>query len=166
MKTNLTQEYLKECFDYIDGVLYWKRKPSKSLPIGIKAGCNDKDGYLMVSLDNKIYKVHRLIFMMFHGYFPLVVDHIDGNKQNNKIENLRGCTKAENSWNSKKHFDNKSGVKGVYFHKKSNKWMARCTANKKTNYLGLFDSLNDAEKAVQNFRVNLHKQFYNHGKQT
>ena len=88
-------------FDYKNGELYWKFSLSCKSPKGTIAGSVKKDNYRRIGINKKVYLAHRLIFMMFHGYFPKFVDHIDGNKLNNYIENLREVTHAENMKNQK-----------------------------------------------------------------
>ena len=96
---------------------------------------------------------------MFNGYFPQEVDHIDGNKTNNKIENLRAATKSQNQHNSKINKNNKSGVKGVCWDKRKNKWKSQVALNKKNYYLGHFDNIEQATTIVNKFRKEKHLQF-------
>lgn len=150
----LTAEKLKEIFEYRDGDLYWKAS---------KAGTVDGGGYYQTGIRGKYFKNHRLIFLMHHGYLPELIDHIDGNRQNNKIENLRAATRSQNSFNSMKSKLNTSGVKGVSFRKDSGKYRARLYANKKTYELGLFQTLEEAEQAVAKARKKHHGSFSNKG---
>jgi hypothetical protein len=110
----LTKEYLEEVFYYDDGVLRWKKKTGKSVVMGKEAGHTDNKGYRRIRLFGRLEGVHRLIFLLFNGYLPEVVDHIDRDKMNNRIENLRACTKAQNEKNRVKYKNNKTGVKNVY----------------------------------------------------
>lgn len=98
----LTQNYLKELFDYRNGNLYWKVRKSYRIKIGDIGGYVRKDGYRHVGIDDKDYKSHRLIFLYHHGYLPKSLDHIDGNKSNNDIDNLRCATNQENAMNQKR----------------------------------------------------------------
>jgi len=66
-----------------------------------------------------------LIFLYHHGYLPKFVDHIDGNKKNNRIENLREATKSQNAMNQKVSTRNTSGIKGVMWHKRDKKWFVQ-----------------------------------------
>ena len=110
----LSKEFLEDTFYYDDGVLRWKRKTGKSVVIGKEAGFTDSRGYRRIRLFGRFEGVHRLIFLLFNGYLPEVVDHVYRNKLNNLIENLRECTKAQNEKNRKKYTNNKTGVKNVY----------------------------------------------------
>jgi hypothetical protein len=158
----LLQENLKELFLYENGNFYWKIKPTKRYPIGMKAGTLAKRGCLHISFDGKVHKAHRLVFLYHHGYMPIEVDHIDGNPLNNKIENLREASRSENLRNTKKRIDNKSGYKGVCWDKRSKKWRTVCSVNKKQYSAGSYKDLDIAIKSVQILRQSLHLQFTRH----
>jgi len=83
---------------------------------------------------------------MHHDYWPKYVDHIDGNHANNKIENLRETTIAQNQWNRKIDRKNTSGIKGVSYDSRRNLWVAEIVANKKKIFLGRFNAIAEAEK--------------------
>lgn len=156
----ITQEYLKEIFDYKDGNLFWKKRTGPRSKINEIAGHLRKNGYVQVILHRKIYVAHRLIWLWIHGEWPKnEVDHIDGNKSNNKIENLRDVTKSQNQQNRLKTRQNTSGYKGVFFHARSNKWIAKITLNKKQNYLGYFSSPLDAHNAYCEAAKKFHGEF-------
>lgn len=158
----MTQDYLLYLFEYRDGNLYWKVDKKKVKP-GQKAGSRKPSGYYSVKIDYKSYRLHRLIFMYHHGYMPRIIDHIDTDRSNNKIENLRECSVRENAYNSKILKSNTSGVKGVHWCKIHEKWIARCRADGKRHSLGYFSDIKDAENAVKSFRKLHHKEFCNHG---
>jgi len=158
----ITKDFLHDTLAYVDGNLIWKKSIGRLAKKERIAGTITDNGYLNICLLGKIYKLHRIIFFYHYGYFPKVVDHIDGNKLNNKIENLRQASIAENAWNSKKRITNKSGVKGISWDKKSNKWRASCTVNYKQNNLGLFEDIEEAKKVLIQFRNKNHKEFAKH----
>jgi len=84
----LTQKYVKELFDYQDGLLYWKQKRGRQY-IGSEAGCIDSHNTRMaVRIDNRVSPYARVVFLWHHGYEPARILHKDGNTLNNKIENL------------------------------------------------------------------------------
>lgn len=143
----LTQERLFEIFDYSDGKLIWKIDKSKNVKAGSVAGHTAKDGYVRVSVDKKDYLIHRLVFLWHKGYLPACIDHIDRNPSNNQIENLREATVTQNNGNSKLNKKNSSGLKGVCWHKKLCKWVARITIKNKSKYLGVFETKEDAYSA-------------------
>ena len=153
-ESELTKDQLDQIFEYKDGVLYWK--PSK-------AGTIDGAGYYQTGIQGKYFKNHRLIFLMHHGYLPSLIDHIDGNRLNNKIENLREATRSQNSFNSMKSKLNTTGVKGVAWRNDIQKYRARIYANKKTYKLGTFEKIEDAEKAVSEARKKYHGDFAKKG---
>ena len=143
---NITQDYIKSIFDYDEasGKLYWKvnRKGHcvKDKPVGY-LGSN---GYLRTTVCCKHYFNHRLIWFYHYGYFPeSFIDHIDKDRLNNRIENLREVTHQCNLRNSKLNKNNKSGIKGVFLFKKE--WIAQIQVNKKT--IRLYKGL-DREEAI------------------
>ena len=99
---DISKEILHTYFTYNDGMLYWKvnkwRSPRKA---GDKAGRIVKDGYLQTCLNGKRLLNHQIVFMMFNGYIPKEIDHIDRDVANNRIENLRETTRSENLKNRK-----------------------------------------------------------------
>jgi hypothetical protein len=112
-------------------------------------------GYFSVTLSGKgkqfTRKVHQLVAVAFLGHTPcghnLVVDHINRNKQNNNVNNLRIVTQRENSCN--RNIKGSSKFIGVYWHKHSGKWMSRIRINGKLTYLGIFTNEREASKAYQ-----------------
>lgn len=137
----LTQEEAHRLFEYKDGMLLWKERPKFSRkPKGdMEAGTASGHGYKKLSYQQKKYYAHQVIFLMQHGYIPELVDHIDGNTDNNKIDNLRASNKSLNACNAKIRFDSTTGHKGVVWHKGAKKWMCQIVANKKTIYLGVHE---------------------------
>jgi hypothetical protein len=162
-KEIITQDYVKQLFEYRDGELFWKVKYSQRVKIGAKAGALDGDEYFRISINSKRYLNHRLIFLMHHGYLPEYLDHIDGNPSNNKIENLRAATLTQNQHNRKLGKDNTSGVKGVCWHKIKKKWQIQMRINNKVKHFGYFDDLELADLVAQEARDKYHGAFANHG---
>ena len=154
----LTKEVLHELFEYRDNTLYNKISRRKARA-GDQAGAIRDDGYRQVCIFSKVYLLHRIIFMYHNGYLPSLTDHIDGNKQNNAIENLREATKSQNAYNIGISNKNKSGVKGVSWCKKRNRWRACCRVNTKLIHVGFFKEIEKAEIAVKEFRVKAHGEF-------
>jgi len=112
------------------------------------AGNSIKAGYKEVRVGQTRTYVHRIIWEMANGPIPtgLHIDHIDGNPSNNTLSNLRPATMSQNLMNAKRRTDNTSGRKGVCWHPKSGKWMARVG----TRYIGLFAKIEDAGIAYAN----------------
>jgi len=145
-------ELLKKTFYYEDGHLY-------RIKTGKRAGTTREDGYVQIRFNYKSYLAHRLIYLFYFNCLPEVIDHIDGNPSNNKIENLREATKAENGYNAKKWKTNTSGIKGVDFVKKRKKWRVRIHINGVAKHIGEFDDLELAALASQEARDKYHGQY-------
>lgn len=156
----ITQEQIRRLFiyDLKGGILVWRNKKKNKA-----AGSINARGYLVVHINGKRYYNHRVIFLYIHSYLPSSIDHIDGDKQNNKINNLRPCTTSQNTRNSKINTRNTSGVKGVSWHKNRRKWQAQIMTNGHTKYLGLFKRLKEARDVVRVNRELMHGEFANHG---
>jgi len=160
--SNITQELVRNLFMYRDGNLV-RITARCGIRIGDTAGSLNATGYHEIKIDNKVYKTHRLIFLYHHGYLPEFLDHIDGNRSNNKIDNLRPCTLSENAHNSKINKNSKSGIKGVTWHTKNEVWRADIRINDKLKYLGCFPNMSYAADAVRSAREFYHGDFANHG---
>ena len=159
---SLSQDLLHQLFEYRDGALYWKvTRPH--VYIGKEAGCVGDRGYSRIVINNKMYRTHRIIFLMHHGYLPTEIDHIDGDKLNNKIENLRAANRSQNLLNKKISNKNTSGVKGVSWCKERNKWEVQMYVNGTKKFVGRFDDLDVAKAMAISFREKNHGEFANHG---
>jgi hypothetical protein len=149
----LTQEEAKSIFECREGILYWRKN-------GQKAGAFSC-GYTAIRHKRKRYYAHQIVYLIYRGYIPKLIDHIDRNTQNNLIENLREANKKTNAQNSKIRVDNKSGAKGVVWHKKAKKWMVNVTVDNKTRYLGLYENLDLAKELSVFVRQIIHGKFAN-----
>ena len=149
-------------FEYKDGSLFWKIAKQK-IKIGQKAGCLNNSGYRIIRLNQKSYLEHRIIFALHHGYMPNFIDHIDGNKLNNNIDNLREATKTQNHYNKSLQKNNTSGVKGVVWHKASKKWAVKLVVNKKIKNFGTYFDIEYAKFVVEAMRYKYHGNFANNG---
>lgn len=140
----IAQERLKELFNYLDGILYIKVARSNA-KVGDVAGYLHHTGYHHIKIDGKCYKRSRLVYCFHHGYFPENgVDHINRTKNSDRIENLREVTQQCNMRNTCNLKNNTSGVKGVHWSKKVNKWNARITINQKKYNLGFYKLFHNA----------------------
>jgi len=157
----VTKGMLHEFFEYKNGVLYSRinRKQTTIKEGDVIGGINDK-GYLRTYVNNKHYKVHRLIFMMFHGYMPVEIDHINGIKNDNRIENLREVNHSQNQWNKPKTKRSSTGVKGIT--SEYGKWRVRIAVNKKRISVGIFEDLELAELVAIEARNKFHGNFAKH----
>jgi hypothetical protein len=159
----LTQDLLLELFEYQDGILRWKNSKGSRAKAGQIAGSDNGNGYRRIRLNKKLYYSHRIIFMMFHGWMPNNVDHIDQNTFNSKIENLRAATDCENAQNRKLADKSKSGIKGVFWQNKTKKWRSCIRVNGKRKHLGYYDDIQEAKRVIMEARVKYHGSFANHG---
>ncbi len=157
----VTKKLLHELFEYKDGELYWKKSPSKIVKAGSKAGFLNSNNRKQVKIFQNHYLIHRVIFMMFYGWLPEFIDHIDNNQLNNKIENLRPATRSQNQCNRKTQ-KSLSGIKGITWCNSQNKWRASFQLNKKKIHVGRFDSLEKAKIAIIEFRSKYHGNFAKH----
>lgn len=146
MATQITQELLRAIIDYNPqtGTFLWKDRADvnnwwNGRYSGASAGAY-KDGYKVIRIHRKMFRAHRLAWLYIYGYLPKGdLDHIDGNRANNKISNLREATRSQNCMNSRKSINNSSGFKGVYFRPDTKKWQAYIGAHGKRKILGCFD---------------------------
>jgi hypothetical protein len=153
-RNEMTFEEAKNLFYYKDGYLYKLKNNKKVSSIGSR-------NYISVMINYKNYLAHRIIYLLHHGYMPMLVDHIDGDKLNNKIENLREATYSQNSFNRVKK-DSLLNIKNVTFCKLKKKFKAQLSINGKNKHLGYFDLLNDAAIAAEKARNNICKEFARH----
>lgn len=137
------EDEIKERLSYADGRLYWKKSYFKSKIGKPTANTIDSQGYPCVKVCGKMMKVHRVAWLLHYGSFPDTwVDHKDGNKKNNNIENLRLVNGVQSNANRSKTSKSKlSSYKGV--SKSRGKWKATI----KDHYLGTFDTELDAARA-------------------
>ena len=146
----MTKELYNEVFHYSDGKLTWKKKISRNTVAGkqapTKVGCN---GYLRVSCFGKLEYQHRVIWVMHNGIIKkgLEVDHINRDRLDNRIKNLRLVTSTQNKWNMT--------AKGCYYDTARGVYRAKITTNGKTTYLGSHSSLEKATEAYEEARKTL-----------
>lgn len=157
------------------GLLTWKVRPKEDFPSdwswkvwnkrfpGTVAGWNGDQGYKMVKLFGRQYQVHRIIWLIENGSLPSMVDHINGDRSDNRIINLREVTITENNRNAKLRKDNKSGYVGVTWCKRKKKWRAQICVDGRDIHLGVFSDIKLAVKA----RLSAQKEYgfhRNHGR--
>ncbi len=154
----LTKQRIDELFEYCEGNLYRKISLGNQ-KIGDMAGFMNKRGYWQIQFDGKKYQLHRVIFFLHNGYLPDELDHIDNNRSNNKIENLRPATRSENLKNTLLRCDNSSGHKNVQFHAPTSKWKVSLRVNGKKKHIGLYDDIEIAALVADEARK-LHNGVY------
>lgn len=181
-KTLLTAQQLRQLlrYDPETGILYWNvREPGwfedgkrsaewrarnwNSAFAGKPAGYIAPHGYNLVQLPGRMECAHRIAWVMTHGEWPEFVDHIDGDRANNRLANLRSVSRSENARNKAKSSGNKSGVTGVSWYSGISKWVAEIGHNKKTIRLGRYECFDDAVAARKQAEVK-YGYHENHGR--
>lgn len=137
---------LLQCFEYKDGVLYWKKRTARGpVFVGDVAGSVDKrTGRVWIRWKYKMYPRSVLVWIMLKGCLPVELDHEDQNPGNDLIENLKDGSHQDNMKNAPMRSVNKSGVVGVCWHEKAKKWMAFIKADGKQIYLGVYVNFDEA----------------------
>jgi hypothetical protein len=161
---------LHELFEYRDGWLFYKNDVYTKVGVltkitkGTKAGGVHPFGYVKMRVDGKMYMGHRIVWKMFNKDFETgTLDHINNNRSDNRIENLRLASRIENNQNAVIRKDNKSGVKGVYWNPRDKYYTAAISYGGKRKVLGNFKNLALATEFVQLARDMVHGDFANHG---
>lgn len=165
--------YLQECFSYDPdtGVLTWRKRPREHFPTERgwrvfnssraekQAGSKTDRGYLALRLDNRFYRVHRIIIKLMTGAEPPAeVDHRHGVPDDNRWIKLRPATRTEQNWNASIRKDNTAGYRGVY--PKGRKWAARITIHGVPQYLGTFNTPEEASAAYEAIARKAHGEFH------
>jgi len=158
LKDNLIDYNNLFIYDNYTGNLLWANNTGRMLA-GSLAGTLRKDGYVGIYLNGKYLFAHRVIWEMFNGPIPegLFIDHIDRIRNNNRIDNLRIGTFQENHFNRTKQSNNKSGFKGVCWHKK--KWVSQIKIDGKNKFLGFFDTPEEAYKKYCEVAIERYGEF-------
>lgn len=157
----LSAERLRSLLSYDPdtGVFRWNERPVRpgkertdktwnAKWSGKVAGCLRPDGYWTIGIDDCSHLAHRLAWFYVHGAWPEVeIDHEDRCRTNNRIKNLREATGTQNQGNRGLNRNSTSGAKGVYWSKKTRKWIAQISSKGDCNYLGSFDDVGAASAA-------------------
>lgn len=153
----VTKELVQNLFEYTeDGTLLWKNPTSRSVKVGDKAGSMNKIGYVIVKINGKAYKAHRIIWLYHYGHLPKNdIDHIDRNKGNNRITNLREVSKTRNLRNRGILKSNTSGIAGVCYCNHRGKWKSYIKINGIQKTIGYFNDFNSAVQARLNKEIDL-----------
>lgn len=144
------------------GVMRWLKDISCAhIKKGAIAGTLDGAGYISIGVSGKKMRAHRVAWFKTYGYWPkFEVDHINGNRSDNRIANLREATRRQNGRNCAKPVTNKSGVKGVCWDANRNKWLAQIKFNGRPVHIGRFSLISDAEKAYTATSRSLFGEFH------
>jgi hypothetical protein len=142
--TSITAERLRELLRYEPetGRFFWLERSGR----GIKKSCSgslagnlNNTGYRRVTLDRKMYLEHRLAWFWVHGEWPEYIDHINRDRSDNRISNLRPCSMSENLMNTVVRKNNKTGITGIHWDSKNGKWQTYITKDRTRVHLGQFD---------------------------
>lgn len=150
---------LEEAFTYdMDtGKFYWKREAAKGkCKVGDETGSMSSEGHIFLRFNYHMCMAHSAAWFFIFGVWPKEVDHKNGVRNDNKIGNLRKCTRSQSNINGVIRSDNRSGWPGVHFHKALGKWGAYINRNGRRYNLGLYISFEKAKEA----RVRKERELY------
>lgn len=170
------RDYLRDALDYdpAHGEFWWRIRPREHFPTARQSNIwNSRHAgnhagtvhplyrYRIIRLDKINYRAHRLAFLLVYGEpVPDELDHIDGDRLNNRIDNLRSATRSQNNANANPRAS-RSGTKGVFkFH--DGRWRASVVHNGRNHYLGTFSTLEEASEARRIAAERIHGQFARH----
>jgi hypothetical protein len=158
----LTQEYIKTLLEYSQetGEFTWKVRRGGNANAGTVAGTKHANGYIEIKIGDQSFRAHRLAFLYVNGDWPKdEVDHINHIRNDNRWINLRQATTSENRSNVPIRKDNKSGYKGVHWHKGYMSWVASIRKNGKRHQIGRYKNIDDAAAAYMEASKNMHGEF-------
>lgn len=175
---NLPIQYLRECLslDPISGELIWRVRPRRHFESDkgwrvfnskraqrVAGTASKTTGYVVLNFNGSLYAGHRIAFAMHFGAWPRGhIDHVDGNRGNNAIANLRECSRSQNQQNRAVQANNTSGYKGVHRHY-DGRWRAVIQVNKSIIHIGVFDTPEQAHVAYTAYAKRCHGAFANVG---
>lgn len=160
----LTLERLKYALNYdpLSGI-FTRASVMTGSSIGSVCGSKKPTGYIIITIDRFLYRAHRLAWLYIHGEWPEGdVDHINRNRSDNRISNLRCVTRSQNLLNSQLRSDSKTKIKNVCFNKQANKYQVTFTFTGKQIHAGFYDTLELADSAARQFRIKIHGEFCCH----
>lgn len=179
MNAKLTAEYLRArvSYDPISGIFVWKARTEFMFSNGARSAANEcaiwnakhagitaghlnkGSGYIVIPINGHLCQAHRLAWLYVHGEIFGYIDHINLDRADNRIANLRIATPAENNANSPKRRGTSSPFKGVTWHKQCQKWQAAIKVAGKNRHLGLFSTEMAAHAAYCDAAKDAYGQF-------
>lgn len=168
IKHKLNHEYLIFLIDYnIETGIFKRKTDGIKFKSGDIATTSSGHGYLSIWVNGERYLAHRLAwFYVFKVWPSECIDHINCDRKDNRILNLRIATKSQNNQNSKHRINNTSGHKGVTWHKRDKCWRVKCSVNGVNHDVGAYKNLSDAVLAYNAFAQNNHREFYRNDRKT
>jgi len=157
-RNDLSYEFVSSILDYDPetGILIWKKDQS----IADRKSTDPKNKYMRICINKKEYMSHRIAWLIYNGSWPFGdLDHINMIKTDNRIINLREADQPDNQANVGIRVDNKTGYKGVGFHKASKKYRARIVRNGKRTEIGYFLTPEEAHEAYKQAAIQLHGDY-------
>jgi hypothetical protein len=158
----ITAERLRELLDYDGetGVFRWRSNRGRMAKLGQQAGSSNSSGYVLIRIDGKDYRAHRLAWLHVNGAWPQdEIDHINCNRSDNRIGNIREASHSQNNANRPRYKNNRSGFKGVAWHAKTGRWRAEIRLSRRSRHLGLFDTPEAAHSAYMDAASRLFGEF-------
>jgi len=147
-------------YDRSTGTFVWIKAVAAAIKVGSIAGSINNRGRRIIQIRGRLYTASRLAWLYSHGEWPqFQIDHENLVRSDDRLDNLRPATSAQNARNRRTRKDNTSGHKGVHWHTQTRKWIARAVVNGERKHLGLFSSLDDAIKAYRAAAIEHYGEF-------
>ena len=157
----VTQEHIRTVLRYCwaSGIFSWAITSARRSKVGAIAGTVKKNGYVSISVAGKTYYAHRLAMLYIYGFMPEEVDHKNGDTGGNRLDNIRPGTHLLNMQNHRqaKSSNKSSGLLGVTLHKKTGKWLAQISLNRRHCAIGLFNTPEGAHQAYLEKKRKIHE---------
>ena len=161
----LTQSRLKECLSYDPETGEFRALfTAGARQVGAVAGAMHPMGYISITVDGHRHLAHRLAWLYVYGVLPHGdTDHINGVKTDNRIANLRAATRSQNMANLGALSNSKSGIRGVFYFPRTDRWRSSIRSNGRTVHLGYFATAEEAAQAYREAATRLHGEFAHAG---